>query len=115
MPLTGEDWRGFLLLVTRPTDGDHFEARSVGGVGIFPCEGGRDKEAAKRLSYALNALFASPPPRASMPDRPIQAAPRVQSVRDPIKALHRGEPSANEADRVWFAGPGFWLERKPAD
>jgi protein-L-isoaspartate(D-aspartate) O-methyltransferase len=115
MPLTGDNWRGFLLLVTRPTDSDRFEARSVGGVGIFPCAGNRDEEAARRLTHALNELFVSPPPGTSMPDRPIVATPRVRSMFEiPIQALHRGEPGADEASRAWYAGPGFWLERGSA-
>jgi len=115
MPLTGENWRGFLLLVTRSAEHDRFDARSAGGVGIFPCAGNRDDEAAKRLTLALQELFASAP-RTSKLDRPIQAAPRIQSMFDiPIQALHRGEPGADDANRVWYAGPGFWLERKSVD
>jgi len=26
--------------------------------------------------------------------------------------LHRGGPRAEDMDRVWYFGPGFWLERK---
>jgi hypothetical protein len=29
-----------------------------------------------------------------------------------IAGLHRGEPGAADMDRVWYWGPGFWLERK---
>src|SRR5262249_2208722 len=65
LPLTGDNWRGFVLGVTRyhdydrrfivlPTarDPDRFDAVSVGPIGIFPCVGGRDERAAKRLQDA---------------------------------------------------------------
>lgn len=93
MPLTGEDRWGFLLRATRR--GESFGATSIGGVGIFPCAGGRDDAAAARLSAALAG------------DAPS---------RVPIRALHRGEPDPAAADTVWYHGPGFWLERQvPAD
>jgi protein-L-isoaspartate(D-aspartate) O-methyltransferase len=102
MPLTGEQQWGFLLLVTRPAihdaadatrseahDPNRFEARSIGGVGIFHCAGGRDAEAAKRL-LSLET---------------------VGSSDIPITALHRGDPGPEAMARVWYHGPGFWLER----
>jgi hypothetical protein len=30
----------------------------------------------------------------------------------PIQALHRGEPPADAMNKVWYSGPGFWLERR---
>jgi protein-L-isoaspartate(D-aspartate) O-methyltransferase len=39
MPLTGDAWWGFLLRVIRR--GKDYEAPSIGGVGIYPCIGGR--------------------------------------------------------------------------
>jgi hypothetical protein len=30
----------------------------------------------------------------------------------PITALHRGAPRAEEMAKVWYHGPGFWLERE---
>lgn len=101
MPLTSWHWFGILLLVTRPMagDADWFDARSIGGVGIFPCAGGRDEGAAQRLQEAI--------------DEAMKSAPRALTPPEiPIKALYRGEPPADAADRVWYAGPGFWLERK---
>jgi protein-L-isoaspartate(D-aspartate) O-methyltransferase len=102
MPLTGEKGWGFLLLATRPAvqdaaggalpgarDHDRFEARSIGGVGIFPCAGGHDAEAAKRFSELAHGSMAD----------------------IPIAALHRGDPGPEAADSVWYRGPGFWLER----
>jgi len=108
MPLTTNDWWGFLLRVTRGRDADEglivlpearrsrlFAATSIGPVGIFPCAGGRDTAAAVRLQFALNELKGAPG-RAGIP----------------IEALHRGGPCAEDMGRVWYFGPGFWLERK---
>lgn len=107
MPLTGENQWGFRLLVTRaavcdeagivlpaPRDSTRFEATSIGGVGIFPCIGGRDGEAEERLRDALDELR------------------RGASTDIPITALHCGDPGPEAIDRVWYRGPGFWLERK---
>lgn len=91
MPLTGENCRGFMLRAIRR--GDAFEAASIGWVGIFPCEGGRDEEAAARLARALKL-------RGNRPGHDM-----------PIRALHRGTPDAEAMHRVWYDGPGFWLER----
>ena len=88
MPLTGRYSWGFMLRVER--QGDAFAAASVSGVGIYPCAGGRDTAAAGRLQTALDGLTSNTPP---------------------ITALHRGEPSPADRARVWYAGPGFWLER----
>jgi protein-L-isoaspartate(D-aspartate) O-methyltransferase len=107
MPITGEKGWGFLLLVTRPAvcdaatvvrsearDPGRFQATSIGGVGIFPCVGGRDAEAAERLRGALEELRRSP------------------YTDIPIATLHRGDPGPEAIDGVWYRGPGFWLERK---
>ncbi len=111
VPLTASRWFGFLLLATRlpshdeslialpeARDENRFEARSIGGVGIFPCAGGRDDEAAERLQAAWEQV--------------IREAGNRQPPEIPIQALHRGDPPEDAADRVWYAGPGFWLERK---
>jgi protein-L-isoaspartate(D-aspartate) O-methyltransferase len=112
LPLTGAGWWGFLLRATRPgvhrRDYDagmivlpearqqsRFDAASIGRVGIFPCAGGRDEAAAERLRLALEALAGG------------AAYGDVQ-----IAALHRGDPDAQDMDRVWYHGPGFWLERE---
>ena len=87
MPLTGRYGFGFMLRVER--QGDAFAASSVGGVGIYPCAGGREAAAEGLLQTALD---------------------RVRGNTPPIVALHRGEPSSNERRPVWYAGPGFWLE-----
>ncbi|MBV9834606.1 MAG: methyltransferase domain-containing protein [Alphaproteobacteria bacterium] len=92
MPLTGANWWGFILRAQRR--GESFTARSVGGVGIFPCVGGRDDAAGERLQKALQ---------------------NVQPRYVPIRALHRGEPAAEASETVWYAGPGFWLEHAAAE
>jgi protein-L-isoaspartate(D-aspartate) O-methyltransferase len=93
MPLTGEDWWGFMLRATR--HGDTFDAAAIGWVGIFPCAGGRDEEAAKRLKRALQIEYLG---RGSAGDLPI-------------RALHRGAAAAEDEAKVWYHAPGFWLER----
>jgi protein-L-isoaspartate(D-aspartate) O-methyltransferase len=85
-PLTGDSWWGFFLKATSTADG--FTAESLGGIGIFPCVGGRDKAAAKRLQAAMGAY-----------GEPV-----------PVRSLHRGAPPDGDAS-VWYAGPGFWLAR----
>jgi protein-L-isoaspartate(D-aspartate) O-methyltransferase len=92
MPLTGENGWGLMLRAIRRAGG--FEARAIGRVGIFPCIGGRDPDAAKRLERALGAARRSPAPDL------------------PFDALHRGEPGPDIMERVWYRGPGFWLERR---
>jgi protein-L-isoaspartate(D-aspartate) O-methyltransferase len=101
MPMTANRWFGFLLLATRPTSDDPstLEARSIGGVGIFPCAGGRDNEAAARLEAAIDRTVADARQARLLPEIPIQA-------------LHRGDPPADAGERVWYAAPGCWLERK---
>ncbi len=108
MPLTNENRWGFLLRATRcrdydeasivlPTarDPNRFDAVSISGVGIFPCIGGRDEQAAKRFQDALDGLRRG-----------------SNFTEIPIEALHRGDPGAEVMDKVWYHGPGFWLERK---
>jgi protein-L-isoaspartate(D-aspartate) O-methyltransferase len=114
MPLTCENRFGFLLRATRcrdydadaivlPTarDRNRLDATSIGWVGIFPCAGGREEEAAKRLQAALDELR-----------RGSNLGFNVNEI--PIEALHRGDPSPEVMDEVWYHGPGFWLERKNA-
>lgn len=111
MPLTNENCWGFLLRATRcrdydvesivvPTarDRNRFDAVSIGGVGIFPCIGGRDEQAAKRFEEALGRLH-----------------PSTGFAQIPIAALHRGDPGPEVIEKVWYHGPGFWLERKEAN
>jgi protein-L-isoaspartate(D-aspartate) O-methyltransferase len=89
MPVTSDNWWGFMLRAIRRGDG--FDASSPSRVGIFPCIGGRDEDAAKRLQQALENIGNQPVP---------------------IQALHRGEPPADVVGKVWYSGPGFWLERR---
>ncbi len=71
LPLTTEDWSGFLLRVVRR--GTSFDASSTGGVSIYPCKNGRDEDASRRLKSALES---------------------ANTVNVPIRALHRGNPSS---------------------
>jgi protein-L-isoaspartate(D-aspartate) O-methyltransferase len=89
MPLTSDSRWGFLLRAIRR--GNTFAASSIGGVGIYPCVGGRDEEASKRLQSALKGLAPG---------------------KIPIRALHLGDPEPDDAERVWYQAPGFWLERE---
>jgi protein-L-isoaspartate(D-aspartate) O-methyltransferase len=89
LPLTGTSGWGFVLRAER--QGQHFAAASISGVGIYNCMGGRDEEAAGQLQGLVNGLRGEPPP---------------------IVALHRGAHAAEAAEKVWFGGPGFWLERR---
>lgn len=93
MPLTADNRWGFMLRVLRR--GEIFDAAAIGSVGIYPCAGGRDVEAAGRLTQAMKMRFG-------------QAAGNL-----PIRALHRGEPAEADAERVWYQAPGFWLEYGP--
>ena len=108
VPLTTNDRWGFLLRATRirerdarlivlpqARDADRFEAVSVGPVGIYPCVGGRDEAAAKRLEAALTA-----------PER------KSWFAEVPVAALHRGKPGTDKMAKAWYHAPGFWLERK---
>src|SRR5262249_13059291 len=54
MPLTGENRWGFMLRALRR--GDTFDAAAIGAVGIYPCAGGRDVEAARRLTQAMKSF-----------------------------------------------------------
>jgi len=87
MPLTGENRWGFFLKATRTRRG--FQAESLGSCGFYPCIGARDPAAGKRLQKAMASLKGAPVP---------------------VTALHAGKPAAADKDRVWYAGPGFWLE-----
>ncbi|NPU13057.1 methyltransferase domain-containing protein [Bradyrhizobium sp. 83002] len=92
LPLTSEDWSGFLLRVVRR--GASFEASSIGGVSIYPCTNGRDEDGSRRLKGA--------PANSPMMNVPIQA-------------LHRGIPLSGESERVWYQASGFWLERQGSE
>ena len=86
VPLTAEDWRGILLLLTR--DGEWVRASSLGPCGFYPCHGARDPEEEEALAAAL----------------------RAQEGEPRLAALHRGVPQSDEG--VWYAGRGFWLSTR---
>jgi hypothetical protein len=72
--------------------GNTYGVAPQGGVGIFHCAGRRNRRAAARLTAALRRLRGGPVP---------------------VTGLHRGKPAARFKKRVWYAGPGFWLEAPP--
>ncbi|MBM3532253.1 MAG: methyltransferase domain-containing protein [Alphaproteobacteria bacterium] len=86
MPLTGESRWGFFLKATKTGRG--FKASSLGSCGFYPCIGGRDPAAGKRLQKAMANLKGAPVP---------------------VTSLHLGKPTTVDKGRVWYAGPGFWL------
>lgn len=86
MPLTGRYGWGFMLRVERR--GATFAASSVSGVDIYPCAGGCDGIAEGGLQTAFDGLTSSTPP---------------------ITTLHRGKPMPRDRAKVWYGGPGFWL------
>jgi protein-L-isoaspartate(D-aspartate) O-methyltransferase len=85
------------IVLPKAPDRNRFDATSIGSVGIFPCIGGRDEEAAKRLQAAFDGLRRG-----------------SGFAEIPIEVLHRGDPGPEVTDKVWYHGPGFWLERKEA-
>ena len=97
MPLTAENWWGFVLRAIR--HGDEFDAASIGWVGIFPCAGGRDEDAAKRLARTLQDEHRG---RGSGGDLPI-------------RALHRGEPRPDDAERSGTTRRGSGSSARPRE
>jgi protein-L-isoaspartate(D-aspartate) O-methyltransferase len=81
-PLTTDDGRGAMLLVTRRT-AEHYAAAVVSRVAFIPCVGARDAEASMALALAL----------------------RSRSIED-VRSLHRGTPPDGTA---WCVGRGWWL------
>jgi protein-L-isoaspartate(D-aspartate) O-methyltransferase len=89
VPLTGENWRGGFLLITRHAgDSRRYPARFVGQTGIIPCVGGRDPEAQALLEAAL-----------------------ARAPFDAVRSLRRAseEPDAS----CWLVGDDWWLSTEP--
>jgi protein-L-isoaspartate(D-aspartate) O-methyltransferase len=97
MPLTAKNWWGLMLRAIRR--GDIFTATAIGWVGIYPCAGGCDPDAAERLAGTLA----------------IELRHRKAAHDLPICALHRGAPEAMPGRRAWYRAPGFWLEQTAAE
>jgi hypothetical protein len=38
--------------------------------------------------------------------------PLMRAGKAPIRALHLDQPAPGDTDKVWYQGPGFWLERE---
>ena len=89
VPLTGADWWGAFLLITRMAAGaQRYGAKFVSRTGIFACAGGRDTAAEARLAAAL------------------QRAPFTA-----IRSLRRAPEPPD--DTCWLAGDGWWLSTSP--
>ena len=81
-PLTTDEWLGFMLLVTRKSDGA-YAASAITRVAIIPCVGARDEAMSKSIALALDK----------------------QSLKS-IRSLRRD----NTADQTaWCVGSGWWL------
>ena len=89
IPLTGADWSGAFLLITRPdAETRRYPARFASRTGIIACVGGRDAEAEARLSTALQ-----------------------RSAFTAIRSLRRAPEEPDET--CWLAGDGWWLSTSP--
>ena len=89
VPLTGADWFGAFLLITRIAgETRRYPAKFISRTGIIACIGGRDAEAEARLNMALQRS-------------PFTA---IQSLKRPPE-----EPD----DTCWLAGDGWWLSTSP--
>lgn len=86
VPLTADDWYGWMLLVTRE-HGDRFSASAVCRVGIIPCVGARSGTEAAALAAAF------------------QASPIKQ-----VRSLVRG---TRPDESCWYPGDGWWLSTRP--
>jgi protein-L-isoaspartate(D-aspartate) O-methyltransferase len=84
LPLT-VDWRGSVLKVTRLTNGD-YSARFISEVGIFPCDGARNKRAGRLLKAAFQS-----------------------GTQNTVRSLRRDRHEANR--RCWLHGADFCLSR----
>ena len=90
VPLTGADWWGAFLIVTRRDGGTRrYAARFASRTGIIPCIGGRDAGAEARLAAAAAAADFTA-----------------------IKSLRRAPEEPD--DTCWLAGDGWWLSTAPA-
>lgn len=81
-PLTADDGRGCILLVTRSANAC-YKAKSVMRCGFIPCVGARDFASSVSLASALDS-------------RSLET----------IRSLRRDEPPDAT---VWCKGPGWWL------
>jgi protein-L-isoaspartate(D-aspartate) O-methyltransferase len=84
LPLT-VDWRGSVLKVARLTNGD-YSARFISEVGIFPCEGARNKRASRQLKAAFQS-----------------------GAQNSVRSLRRDRHKPNRM--CWLHGADFCLSR----
>jgi hypothetical protein len=78
-------------------DLNRFDARSIGGVGIFPCAGGRDEEAAKRF-LELGRFSDWADIRSSISNDPV-------SIRLPLPPRRARPPPAHRGGREGVVTP----------
>lgn len=89
VPLTGADWSGAFLLITRAAGGtQRYPVKFASRTGVIACVGGRDTEAEARLSTALQ-----------------------RSSFTAIQSLRRAPEEPD--DTCWLAGDGWWLSTSP--
>jgi protein-L-isoaspartate(D-aspartate) O-methyltransferase len=97
LPLTCDDGGGVVFLVTR--DDTSYLTRFVSEVGIFPCTGGRDPEAERRLRQAFGPAWEN------WMRRILRHDPPWAEVRRLRRDSHSRETSC------WFHGNGFCFSR----
>jgi protein-L-isoaspartate(D-aspartate) O-methyltransferase len=92
VPLTAADRFGACLLIERRKGFAHSSARHLCRIGIIDCIGGRDTDAAAKLTTEL----------------------RRSQFQPPIRSLRR--PPYEPDDTCWLAGEGWWLSTaEPAE
>ena len=84
LPLTVDNWNGWVLKVTRLASG--YSARFISGVGIFPCDGARNRRANRQLKAAFQS-----------------------GTQNTVRSLRRDRHKANRT--CWLHGADFCLSR----
>lgn len=87
LPFTGEDQRGFMMLLERA--GRAFPVRSLMPCGFYPCSGARRSDEEKALMAALKA-----------------ARGKVTGLAQ----YHRARP-ANGLENAWLVADAYWISK----
>ncbi|MER8395934.1 methyltransferase domain-containing protein [Mesorhizobium sp. M1340] len=87
LPFTGEDQRGFMMLLERA--GDTFPVRPLVPCGFYPCSGARRSDEEKALKAALKG-----------------ARGKVTGLAQ----YHRGRP-ANGIENAWLVTETYWISK----
>ncbi|MER8956600.1 methyltransferase domain-containing protein [Mesorhizobium sp. M0833] len=87
LPFTGEDHRGFMMLLERA--GDTFPVRPLAPCGFYPCSGARRSDEEKALKAALKG-----------------ARGKVIGLAQ----YHRGRP-ANGIENAWLVTETYWISK----